>query len=61
MQLDKGRAEFEKLSKKSEENRSKTELERSEFVQVQYYCIEFFLVFRKSERNGTQMRRSRGS
>lgn len=34
MQLDKGRGEFEKLNKKSEENRSKNESDKSEFVQV---------------------------
>lgn len=34
MQLDKGRSEFEKLNKKSEENRSKNESDKSEFVQV---------------------------
>lgn len=40
MQLDKGRIEFEKLSKKSEENRSKTELERSECVQVHIVVMD---------------------
>lgn len=33
LQLDKGREEFEKLNKKSEENRSKNENDRSDLVQ----------------------------
>jgi lipid II:glycine glycyltransferase (peptidoglycan interpeptide bridge formation enzyme) len=45
LQLDKGRAEFERLSKLSEENRAKNENSRSELVQVfnEYSLFAFIL------------------
>ena len=58
MQLDKGRGEFDKLSKKSSENLSNSESERSDFVQVKR--IEkihlIYPICRKFERNGILMR-----
>lgn len=42
LQLDKGRGEFERLNRKSEENRSKNENERIELVQVIRYYNKIF-------------------
>ena len=58
LQLDKGHGEFERLNRKSEENRSKNENERIEFVQViRYYSKILKLYFREYAINGIRLRR----
>ena len=59
LQLDKGRGEFVRLNRKSEENRSKNENDRIELVQVIIGVLLFSFIknfyFRKYVINGIQL------
>jgi len=64
LQLDKGRGEFEKLNRKSEENRAKNQNSRSEVVQVSTDSLSFAYqckTCRKLEKNGIQMQQLLGN